>query len=73
MSYSDAELEAMASTYANGITEEHLAQATGIPGPRAWLLDVVDDWDEFAERARAERITPEDLLRKAVNRYLHAA
>lgn len=73
MSYTDAELTAMASEYDNGITEAHLENAVGSPGPLAWLLDVVDDWEAFTARAHAEDITPEDLVRKAVDAYLHAA
>lgn len=73
MSYTDAELEAMASNFENGITDTHLQEAVGSPGPLAWLLDVVDDWDAFAARARAENITPETLVRKAVDAYLHPA
>lgn len=73
MNYNDAELEAMASDYEAGITDAHLQDAVGAPGPLAWLLDVVDDWDAFVARARAENISPEDLVRKAVDAYLHAA
>lgn len=73
MSYTNAELEAMASEFDNGITEAHLQDAVGSPGPLAWLLDVVDDWEAFAARARAEDVSPEDLVRKAIDAYLHAA
>lgn len=59
--------------YENGITEEHLEGAIGTPGPLGWLLDVVDDWEAFAAAARAEDLAPQDLVRKAVSRYIHAA
>lgn len=43
MKFTDAELEAMASDFEDGITDTHLQEAVGSPGPLAWLLDVVDD------------------------------
>jgi hypothetical protein len=73
MTYTDAELEAMGSELDNGLTDSNLEGAVGTPGPRAWLLDIVDDWDALADRARAEKITPEALVRKAVEAYLRSA
>lgn len=40
------------------------------PGPYAWLLDIVSDWDAFSARVAAENTTPEDLTRKALDAYL---
>lgn len=38
----------------------------------AWILDVVgDDWEAFAQKAREENMDPADLVRKAVQRYIH--
>ncbi|MFT4187647.1 MAG: hypothetical protein QM621_03615 [Aeromicrobium sp.] len=70
MGYSDEELVAMASEYEQGITEHHLQGGEGVPGPLAWLLDVVTDWEAFAERARAEQTAPVELVRRAVDSYL---
>ncbi|MGP5271614.1 hypothetical protein ACTXK0_14655 [Corynebacterium variabile] len=55
------------------MTDTQLDGAVGTPGPMAWLIDVVDDWDAFTARAAAENLSAEDLVRKAVDAYLHAA
>lgn len=52
MSYTDTELEAMATAYDNGIPSDQLDGAVNTPGPLAWLLDVVDDWDASTPRTR---------------------
>lgn len=73
MSHTDTEIEAMATAYNNGIPADQLDGAVNTPGSLAWLLDVVDDWDAFTSRATAENLSAEDLVRKAVDAYLHAA
>lgn len=73
MNYTDSHLEAMSADYSSGLTDTQLEGAIGTPGPMAWLLDVVDDWDAFTARAAAENLSAEDLVRKAVDAYLNAA
>lgn len=63
----------MAAEYEHGITDTHLADNQWEPGTMAWLLDVVTDWEAFAERLRTEHVTPEALVRKALDAYLAAA
>ena len=73
MSHSDAELEAMAVEYDDGVTAAHLDRAEWEAGPRAWLLDVVSDWEAFTAKASEEQLSLESLVRKAVDAYIHAA
>lgn len=70
--YTDTELEAMAGEFEAGFSDAELDEAVWVDGPMAWVLDVVgDDWEAFARKAREENMTPADLVRKAVQRYIH--
>ena len=70
--YKDAELEAMAAEFEGGLSEDQLSGAVWADGPMALILDVVgDDWEAFAQKAREENMDPADLVRKAVQRYIH--
>lgn len=71
MAYTDAQLEAMATEFENGITNEHLEGATCTPGLGTWLLDVVDDWQAFSAAAAREGLSSEELVHKGLNAYLH--
>lgn len=73
MKYTDQELEEIAAKYENGITPEHLENAQYQPGPYAWLIPLIDDWDAFSKRLQAEQTTPENLVKNAVNSYLQPA
>ncbi len=66
----DAQLEQLAKAFEDGVTEQQLEGAEWIAGPRAFLLDVVSDWDALVRRAEQERTSPEDVIRRAVDAYL---
>lgn len=71
--YTPEQLEAFATQYEHGaLTPEYIDNNPGTPGPYAWLLDVIDDFDQFAADMQAKGITLEQFLKQAVTQYLQA-
>lgn len=65
--YTDAQLEALADEFEQGIDLSH---ATWRPGSYAWLLDVIDDFDAFQDYLTTRGLTMDEFLKQAVTSYL---
>lgn len=66
--YTDAQLEALADEFERGID---LTDATWSPGPYAWLLDVIDDFEAFQGYLTTHELTMDEFLKQAMTAYLH--
>lgn len=70
--YTPEQLEAFAKQYEHGaLTPEYIDNNPGTPGPLAWLLEVIDDFDQFTADMQAEGLTLEEFLKRAVTQYLY--
>lgn len=66
----DQQIESWATEFEHGVTPEQLQGADWVEGSYAWILSVVDDVDKLTQRAHAENLTLEELVKKALNHYL---
>nr|WP_120492038.1 hypothetical protein [Corynebacterium lactis] len=68
--YTEAQLAALADDFENGLPND-MHDGAWTPGPYAWLLDVIDDFDAFQRALDKQGITLDQFLKNAVTAYLN--
>lgn len=62
---------AAARDFEEGWDDDCLDNAHWVPGPYAWLCDVIDDFDEFSAYMQSKGLTLEEFLKQAVTDYFN--